>query len=244
MDLNDGLRGILIDVHRYLERLKSEGVDSIDMRKTTAAQESVTRTDVTASEPVSPHEDVSLRSIRDRIGDCHRCKLHLTRTHIVFGEGNPDPEIVFVGEGPGSEEDQTGLPFVGKAGQLLDRIILAMGLSRKDVYICNVVKCRPPNNRVPETDEMTVCGAFLEQQIMVLQPRIIVALGVTAAKWLLGKSAPMVALRGQFHDYKGICLRATYHPAALLRNPEYRKPVWEDVQEVMKYLGRPIAVTR
>ncbi len=244
MALNDGIKGILIEVHRHLERLKSEGVESIGIHVIPVEHEVPQDHTVSGHESCSHERGSSLQSIRDLIGDCHRCKLHQTRNHIVFGEGNPNPEIVFVGEGPGFDEDKTGLPFVGKAGQYLDRIILAMGLSRKEVYICNVVKCRPPNNRVPETDEMTACGAFLEQQLMVLQPRIIVALGATAAKWLLGKSAPMVALRGGFHDYKGICLRVTYHPAALLRNPEYRKPVWEDVQEVMKYIGRPIPINR
>ncbi|MBN1354758.1 uracil-DNA glycosylase [bacterium] len=181
-----------------------------------------------------------LQALWHRLENCTRCKLHRGRNNIVFGEGSPTPDIVFVGEGPGRDEDLQGRPFVGRAGALLNRILAAMGLQREEIYICNVVKCRPPNNRNPEPDEISTCSPFLAQQIDILQPRVICALGNVAAAFLTGRNAPMTVLRGRFYDYRGICVRPTYHPAAILRNPGYRRPVWEDVQELMRYIGKPV----
>ncbi|HPQ39641.1 MAG TPA: uracil-DNA glycosylase, partial [bacterium] len=183
----------------------------------------------------------ALDAIRLELGDCRRCPLHRGRRNIVFGEGNPQPEIVLVGEGPGFDEDRSGRPFVGRAGHLLDRIIAAMGLRREEIYICNVVKCRPPENRDPEMDEIDTCTRFLNAQIEILNPRIIVALGRISGRYLTGQGSGSIrSMRGVFHQFRGKEVRVTYHPAALLRNQEYRRPVWEDVQAVMARLGRPI----
>jgi DNA polymerase len=182
-----------------------------------------------------------LAQIRREIGDCTRCRLHTGRRQIVFGEGHPTARLVFAGEGPGEEEDKTGRPFVGRAGQLLDRMIVAMGLKREDVYICNVVKCRPPGNRTPQDDEMRTCGQFLSRQLAVLGARHIVCLGATAAKYLLNTQAPMGKLRGRFFDdASGARFMATYHPAYLLRNPAAKKQVWEDLQKVMAEMAVPV----
>ena len=178
----------------------------------------------------------TLETIRRDLGDCRRCGLSETRQRIVFGQGNPHPRLVFVGEGPGREEDQTGEPFVGAAGQLLTRIIKAMGLSREAVYICNIVKCRPPGNRNPAPEEIQACAPFLKRQIAALQPERICALGTFAAQTLLGTDAAVSRLRGRFHDYHGIRLLPTYHPAYLLRNPEKKREVWEDMQLLMREL--------
>lgn len=183
----------------------------------------------------------SLSEIREELGDCERCKLCGTRNSIVFGEGNPDARLVFVGEGPGRDEDAQGRPFVGRAGQLLTRIIKAMNLEREDVYICNVVKCRPPQNRNPEPDEVESCEPFLVKQIRSINPEVIVALGSVATGLLLKlKNFKMGQLRGTFHEYEGAKLMVTYHPAALLRNQAFKKPVWEDMKLVMKELGMPV----
>ena len=157
-----------------------------------------------------------------------------TRKNIVFGDGNVSAKIVFVGEAPGADEDEQGLPFVGRAGQLLTNIIKAMGLARKDVYICNILKCRPPGNRNPLPDEIQLCEPFLKQQLQLISPQIICALGSFAAKTLLKTETPITALRGRFQTYEGIKLMPTYHPAYLLRNPPAKKQVWEDVQLIMK----------
>jgi uracil-DNA glycosylase len=172
----------------------------------------------------------SLEAIREDLGDCRRCKLCRERTNIVFGSGNPHPQLVFVGEGPGADEDAQGLPFVGKAGQLLTKIIESIQLKREEVYICNVVKCRPPGNRVPEPDEVTACSPFLLGQLEVLRPRIICCLGATAAQTMLNTQSAMGKLRGRFYDYHGVQLIATYHPAYLLRNPAAKREVWEDMK--------------
>lgn len=182
----------------------------------------------------------TLEIIRTDLGECTRCKLHRGRTHIVFGDGNPRAELVFVGEGPGEEEDRQGLPFVGRAGQLLNQIIQAMGLERRAVYICNVVKCRPPGNRTPERDEIAACLPFLERQLAVIRPRVIVCLGSVAAQALLRLHRPMNELRGQWFDYNGMRLLVTYHPAYLLRNPAAKRYVWSDMQKVMAELGLPV----
>jgi uracil-DNA glycosylase len=179
----------------------------------------------------------ALRAIREDIGDCTRCRLHKGRKNIVFGVGNADADIMFVGEGPGADEDEQGEPFVGRAGQLLNNMISAMGLERRDVYIANVVKCRPPQNRTPERDECDTCSPFLMRQIEVIRPKVIVALGAVAAKNLLAMNDSMANLRGRWYDFKGARLLVTYHPAYLLRDPRQKKEAWKDLQMVMKHLG-------
>jgi len=179
---------------------------------------------------------LSLAGVREELGDCTRCPLHRTRRNLVFGEGSPGAKLVFVGEAPGEEEDKQGRPFVGRAGQLLTKIISAMGLAREDVYICNILKCRPPGNRNPKEDEIATCEPFLVKQLEAINPEIICALGTFAAKTLLRTEAPISSIRGKFHEYHGRKLMPTYHPAYLLRNPEAKKPVWEDVQKIMKIL--------
>jgi uracil-DNA glycosylase len=184
--------------------------------------------------------DETLAQIREHLGDCRRCPLSRKRTHLVFGEGDPAARLVFVGEGPGYEEDQQGRPFVGPAGQLLSKIIAAMHLSREQVYICNVVKCRPPQNRNPEPEEITACMPFLERQLAALHPEVICTLGAVAARALLNRNEPVSALRGRFHEYKGIKLMPTFHPAYLLRNPEQKRAVWEDMKKIMALLRIPL----
>jgi DNA polymerase len=188
-------------------------------------------------EEVQRIEGDTLEQIRADIGDCTRCKLHKSRHRIVFGDGNPRAKLVFVGEGPGEEEDRQGLPFVGRAGKLLTQMIEAMGLERGDVYICNVVKCRPPNNRTPERDEIDTCQPFLDRQLAVIQPKVIVCLGNVAAQALLGTGEPMSRVRGKWFRWRGTKMLPTYHPAYLLRNPNAKKIVWEDLQKVMAELG-------
>jgi DNA polymerase len=180
----------------------------------------------------------ALKAIREIIGDCTRCKLHKQgRKQIVFGVGDPNAELMFVGEAPGADEDQQGEPFVGRAGQLLNNMITAMGLRREDVYIANVIKCRPPGNRTPERDECETCSPFLMRQIDVIRPKVIVALGAVAAKNLLGLNESMANLRGRFYDFRGTRLAVTYHPAFLLRDPRQKKEAWKDLQMVMKEMG-------
>jgi uracil-DNA glycosylase len=192
----------------------------------------------------------ALKIIREDLGDCTRCKLSTQgRKQIVFGVGNPRAELLFVGEGPGADEDMQGEPFVGRAGQLLNNMIRAMGIKREDVYIANVVKCRPPGNRTPERDECDTCSPFLMRQISVVKPKVVVALGAVSAKNLLAINAPMSELRGRFYDFMpagaraidpswpGAKLAVTYHPAFLLRDPRQKGEAWKDLQMVMKYLG-------
>ncbi len=179
----------------------------------------------------------SLLKIREDLGECTRCKLHSTRHKIVFGDGNPKAQLVFVGEGPGADEDAQGLPFVGRAGKLLTQMIEAMGLQRKDVYICNVVKCRPSENRQPEEDEVSTCSPFLMRQIDTIAPKVIVCLGAVAAKTLLQTNRGISQFRGEWLEFRGRKLLATYHPAYLLRNPPAKSEVWKDLQKVMAVLG-------
>jgi uracil-DNA glycosylase family 4 len=199
----------------------------------------------TITDPVA-----ALKLIREDLGDCTRCKLHKQgRKQIVFGVGNPHAELMFVGEGPGADEDTQGEPFVGRAGQLLNNMIKAMGIRREDVYIANIVKCRPPGNRTPERDECETCSPFLMRQIAVIKPKVVVALGAVAAKNLLAINAPMSELRGRFYDFmpagarssdpswQSAKLAVTYHPAFLLRDPRQKGEAWKDLQMVMKYLG-------
>jgi len=191
----------------------------------------------------------ALKLIREDLGDCTRCKLHLQgRKQIVFGVGNPHADLMFVGEGPGADEDAQGEPFVGRAGQLLNNMIKAMGIRREDVYIANIVKCRPPGNRTPERDECETCSPFLMRQIAAIKPKVVVALGAVSAKNLLAISAPMSDLRGCWYAFQpagvrgdpscpGALLAVTYHPAFLLRDPRQKGEAWKDLQMVMKYLG-------
>jgi uracil-DNA glycosylase family 4 len=189
-----------------------------------------------ASEPAQ-----ALRLIREDLGDCTRCPLHKQgRKQIVFGVGNPRAELMFIGEAPGADEDQQGEPFVGRAGQLLNNMIKAMGIQREDVYIANIIKCRPPGNRTPEREECETCSPFLMRQIATTQPKVIVALGAVAAKTLLAINAPMMELRGRWYDFRGTKLAVTYHPAFLLRDPRQKKEAWKDLQLVMKELGWPL----
>jgi DNA polymerase len=185
----------------------------------------------------SPVKLPTLQSVRADLGECTRCKLHKGRTKLVFGVGSPQARLVFVGEAPGEDEDLMGEPFVGKAGQLLTRMIEAMGLRREDVYICNTVKCRPPNNRNPEPDELESCEPFLKGQLAALRPEVIVTLGKFAAQALLRDQAPISRLRGAWREYQGIPLMPTFHPAYLLRSPGEKGKVWSDLQQVMKKLG-------
>ena len=181
--------------------------------------------------------DDSLLKIREDLGECTRCKLHTTRNKIVFGDGSAKADLVFVGEGPGRDEDAQGLPFVGRAGKLLTQMIEAMGLQRKDVYICNVVKCRPPENRLPEPDEIKTCSPYLLRQLDAIDPKVIVCLGACSAQTLLETNRGISHFRGQWLDFRGRKLMATYHPAYLLRNPAAKADVWKDLQKVMAVLG-------
>ena len=192
---------------------------------------------IAAPELLLGEEMTSLAALQTALEGCTRCPLHENRSRIVFGTGNPRADLCLVGEGPGEEEDLRGEPFVGAAGQLLDRIIEAMGLKRGDVYICNIVKCRPPRNRTPLPEEMEVCGPFVARQIELVSPKMILTLGATATQYLLGVADPISRLRGRFHEWRGIPLRATYHPAYLLRSPKEKRKTWEDVQAVMQSLG-------
>jgi DNA polymerase len=182
-------------------------------------------------------EGDTLERIREDIGDCTRCRLSQGRTKIVYGVGNPKAELVFVGEGPGHDEDVQGEPFVGRAGKLLTQMIEAMGLRREDVYICNVVKCRPPENRLPEKDEIATCSPFLLRQLAAIQPKVICCLGACAAQTLLETNQGISRFRGQWFDFRGAKLISTYHPAYLLRNPSAKSEVWKDLQNVMAFLG-------
>jgi uracil-DNA glycosylase family 4 len=217
-------------IRQSLEYFRGSGMSGYD------CSPEVRRLMDTWHRPLSPRRE-TLDTIREDLGDCRRCPLCRQRRHIVFGVGNPRARIVFVGEGPGQEEDHQGEPFVGAAGQLLTRILQAMRLSRTDVYIANVVKCRPPKNRNPEAHEIATCLPFLERQIRAIQPDFICALGTVAAQTLLASDQPISRLRGHFHDYHGIRLLPTFHPAYLLRNPEKKREVWEDMKLLMREHG-------
>lgn len=204
-----------------LEFFRDIGVDSLSVRGAHRA----------------PLQD-GLEAIRTELGDCQRCKLAPKRTHIVFGSGNPHAELVFVGEAPGYDEDQQGLPFVGRAGQLLTKIIESIDLKREDVYICNVLKCRPPENRNPEPDEVAACNPFLRKQLAAIGPKIVCCLGTFAAQTVLQTAAPISRLRGKFFDMDGMRVIATFHPAYLLRSPEKKREVWEDMKQIRAELFR------
>jgi uracil-DNA glycosylase len=238
---SDELANLVVSLRRHLQRHRRMGVGLLPQAEVT---EKVART--TASEKslanavrrlgsAGAGDVTSLEELQADIGDCRRCKLHSGRTHVVFGVGNPNARLMFVGEGPGRDEDLQGEPFVGRAGQLLTDIITkGMGLRREDVYIANVVKCRPPQNRNPEPDEVAACEPFLKKQIELIRPEIIVALGKFAVQTLTQSKIPITRLRGTWHAYMGIKLMPTFHPAYLLRNPADKKLVWEDIKKVMK----------
>lgn len=192
---------------------------------------------VSSTLSVIESRDPSLQAIREDIGDCHRCRLHEHRKTIVFGEGDPKARLVFVGEGPGADEDASGRPFVGRAGQLLDKIIVAIGLKREEVYIANIVKCRPPGNRTPERDEVETCEPFLLRQLAFIRPDVIVALGSPAFQCLLRTREPITRARGEWREWNGIKVMPTFHPAFLLRSPDKKREVWEDMKKVRDYLN-------
>jgi len=221
----------------YMELMKMSGISYVG--RTTERKEDDTPVPTeNPGHPLSDREKPAglLERIRFELGDCHRCRLGQTSTRLVFGAGSPDADLLFVGEAPGRDEDLKGEPFVGRAGQLLTRIIQAIDLRREDVYICNVIKCRPPENRNPLPEEIESCEPFLLKQVEAIKPKVICALGKFAAQTLLRTDAPISTLRGRFHDYHGIPLMPTYHPAYLLRNPKMKREVWEDVQKIQRKL--------
>jgi uracil-DNA glycosylase family 4 len=214
------------EIIQQLEFLRDIGIDRVDLRRPAVA--------VIEADPSID----TLESIRAELGDCQRCKLAPKRTKIVFGSGNPKAELVFVGEAPGFDEDQQGLPFVGAAGQLLTKIIESTGVKREDTYICNILKCRPPDNRNPEPDEVLQCSPFLRRQLAAIKPKIVCALGKFAAQTLLQSADSITRLRGEFHDIDGMRVIATFHPSYLLRSPEKKREVWEDMKQIRAELFR------
>lgn len=241
------LQFLVAALRGYLGELQETGVDGLpfDSSPAKTACPAIVAEEHVEAQPEkpsagSPASD-TVEDIRRELGDCQRCALGATRNNLVFGAGNAGAELVFVGEAPGRDEDLQGEPFVGEAGQLLTKIIQAMGFSRDDVYICNVLKCRPPNNRNPQPVEIEACHPFLLRQLRAIGPKVIVALGTFAAQTLLQTREPISRLRGRFHDYHGIALMPTFHPAYLLRNPAMKREVWDDMKTVMKMLGREAA---
>jgi DNA polymerase len=226
-----GAPGLASETGEILPQLDTKETQPIPPRKPISAPPEI-------AAAILPADRASaLQLIRDDIGDCTRCALHTGRHKLVFGDGSPAARLMFVGEGPGADEDAQGLPFVGKAGQLLNNMIAAMGLKREEVYIANVVKCRPPGNRTPEPVEANTCSPFLFRQIDVVRPQVLVALGATAATYLLGQRQPLAGLRGRIHAFRGMQLIVTYHPAFLLRDPRQKKEAWADLQIAMRELG-------
>jgi len=255
--MNSEMLELIASLEGYLHDLRDTGVDGLplvtvppaavpDMRPAAVERPPSAPSPRVIPEPSAiPASDCppgGLAALREELGDCHRCRLGATRTKLVFGVGNSSARVVFVGEAPGGDEDQQGIPFVGEAGQLLTKIIQAMGFRRDEVYICNVLKCRPPQNRNPQADEIEQCHPFLLRQLRAIGPEVIVALGTFAAQTLLRTKEPISRLRGVFHDYHGIPLMPTFHPAYLLRNAGMKREVWEDMQKVMKRLGKELPV--
>jgi DNA polymerase len=222
--MDENINEMINDLKSYLEYLKGIGIVSLPVSKN-------------ISEKATRSEILTLAGVRKELGDCKRCKLHQTRRTIVFGEGNEKATLMFIGEGPGYEEDVQGRPFVGRAGQLLTKIIESISRSREEVYIANIIKCRPPQNRNPEPDEIQSCHPFLMKQITVIQPKIICALGTFSAQTLLKTDVKITALRGKLYDLEGIKVIPTYHPAFLLRNPEKKREVWEDMKKIAEWLN-------
>ena len=226
--MDEKTQEIIADLKSYLEYLKGMGVEALPASEKFSERESASS--------VPPITTGTLEEIRNDLGDCQRCKLHRMRKTLVFGEGSPKAALMFVGEGPGYDEDVQGRPFVGKAGQLLTKIIQSIGLQREDVYIGNIIKCRPPQNRNPEPDEIEACHPFVLRQIQAIRPKIICALGTFAAQTLLKTSTKITALRGKVFDLDGIKVIPTYHPAYLLRNPEKKRETWEDMKQILALL--------
>lgn len=214
---------IIADLKSYLEYLKGMGISGLPASEKRPGE---------VSQSLPP----TLDEVRKELGDCRRCKLHRTRRTLVFGEGNERAKLMLIGEGPGYDEDVQGRPFVGRAGQLLTKILQSIHLQREEVYITNIIKCRPPQNRNPEPDEIQSCHPFLLNQIGAIQPQIICALGTFAAQTLLKTDVKITALRGRFHDFAGIKVLPTYHPAFLLRNPERKREVWEDMKRISEWM--------
>ncbi len=247
---NDGGREAVASLRRYLEELKETGVVELPRAAVTGGEKAAPPLEAicpvaesalpvpAAESHVQTAAGETLEEIRRDLGECARCSLGSQRTNLVFGVGNPSARLVFIGEAPGREEDLKGEPFVGEAGQLLTKIIQAMGFSRDDVYICNVLKCRPPGNRNPHHEEIEQCAPFMLRQVRAIAPEAVVALGTFAAQTLLATKEPISRLRGRFHDYHGIPLMPTFHPAFLVRNPERKREVWDDMKKVMALMGK------
>lgn len=246
--MNQPLNDILADLKSYVEYLKKMGVTELPLADKKIEKVYPTEGSTHAGaihelpqpyelKEISQAETGSLEEIRTELGNCQRCKLHRTRRTIVFGEGNKKARLMLIGEGPGYEEDVQGRPFVGKAGQLLTKILQSIEIQREDVYITNIIKCRPPQNRNPEPDEIGNCHPFLLKQIQVIGPEIICGLGTFATQTLLRTDAKITALRGKFYDLSGLRVIPTYHPAYLLRNPEKKRDVWEDMKLIAKALA-------
>ena len=242
---NGEIANLASSLKRHLERRQRAGIRLLPKGAPPPARPRVNQQETISGGVVvdssaglaASSEARTLEALREAIGDCQRCKLCSGRTHLVFGVGNPHAKLMFVGEGPGRDEDLQGEPFVGRAGQLLTDIITkGIGIKREDVYICNVVKCRPPENRNPEPDEVAACESFLKNQIDLVQPKIIVGLGKFAVQTLIQSNVAISKLRGNWHSYHGIKLMPTFHPAYLLRNPADKKLVWEDIKKVIKEL--------
>ena len=230
MGERDGILADVAEYGRFLSSLTGLGAPAVE----------VSAAGVSSPPAQAPDRAAGLKGIREDLGDCQRCKLAGGRRNIVFGQGNPEAALMFVGEAPGADEDEQGLAFVGRAGQLLTDIIeKGLKTRRSDVFIANVIKCRPPQNRNPEPDEILSCAPFLERQIRTIRPRVIVGLGKFAAQWLLRTATPITRLRGQLGEWEGIPVMPTYHPAYLLRNPSSKKELWEDMKVVMELLARP-----
>ena len=225
--IQDSFRRLVAGLRHHLEEERESGFEGWPLGVNSETKQKPAR-----EQADRKRQHQTLAEVRQELGDCQRCILHRKRKHIVFGSGNPKAKLVFVGEGPGRDEDIQGEPFVGQAGKLLTRIIEAIQLTREEVYIANIIKCRPPENRNPEPDEIAACEPFLIKQLEVIQPKLICALGTFAAQTLLQTAEKISALRGKFHSYQGILLMPTYHPAYLLRNPNYKRDVWEDVKKV------------
>jgi DNA polymerase len=242
------MTNIIHDIKSILEFYQDLGFEMLPIKlekKTRSAEEQKygkpTTTRKLKNLRTSVQKEAALKALSKDIGDCKMCRLSKERTNIVFGEGNPDAKLMFIGEGPGREEDSQGRPFVGDAGMLLTRLIEKMGFKRKDVYIANIVKCRPPMNRDPEKDEIESCRGFVEKQIEIIEPEVIISLGRISAQTLLGSTRlKMTSIRGNFFDYKGIPLMPTFHPAYLLRNPKDKWLTWSDAQKVLEKLKEVI----
>jgi len=225
------LKDLVSGLRHHLEEERSMGLEGWPRSSAPSRKKAL-------PSPPPSSSPLTLEDVREELGDCRRCKLHSTRTNIVFGAGNPRAKLVFVGEGPGRDEDLQGQPFVGLAGQLLTKIIQAIQLTREEVYIANIIKCRPPGNRNPEPDEIKSCEPFLRKQLAAIRPRVICALGTFAARTLLQTEEKISLLRGRFHPYQGVLLMPTYHPAFLLRNPNSKRDVWEDMKKIKKEYDR------